>query len=630
MNIQTQICGLIILITLSIFYGIQKKLYLKTEKIFQLTLLFSLMAHVMDILSMFFIYYQQRLPFFLVEIICKIYMLTLLAIVACTLAYVSRDIFRDRKEYFYNMIAYYIGEVIATIVLFALPIEIYSKDNVHYARGLSVDFAYLVAAFYIISILVRTIRCRKKLNSDRFHAVLIWMGIWTLCAYVQYTRPKEILLVSFATSIGVMILYIKLENPGMNIDKQSGLFNQNALSEYMRQKFENGESFSLISFQLDSVIDEIHKNHFRWEDVVQKIPMGEAKLFRKSENEGVLIFDTEDEVKEWGIQLRRRIVRKEDDFSVCFKRAFWAVVYDSSIFQDLEELSYFLRYVAIEQYLNEENSENSFVIADEKIIQKMRREKEMEKLLNDALESGWVEVFYQPIFSTAEKKFTAAEALVRLRDENGKLIFPNDFIPIAEKNGKILELGNAVFEKVCQFIKEKEPYKMGVQYIEVNLSVIQCSDEKLADTCISIMEKYGVSPKYINLEITESASLKYREIFMNNLERLREYGISFSLDDFGTGHSNLNYIVDMPVDIVKFDRGMTNAFFVDKKAHYVMEAAMHMIHGMDLEIVSEGIETAEQYHKLDEMGIAYIQGYYFSKPLPESEFYDFIKERNQE
>ena len=103
-----------------------------------------------------------------------------------------------------------------------------------------------------------------------------------------------------------------------------------------------------------------------------------------------------------------------------------------------------------------------------------------------------------------------------------------------------------------------------------------------------------------------------------------DYGVRFSLDDFGTGQSNLNYIVDMPVDIVKFDRDMTNAYFENGKAKYVMDGAMHMVQGMNLEIVSEGIETREQYETMEELGISYIQGYYFSKPLSEQQFLQFI------
>lgn len=106
------------------------------------------------------------------------------------------------------------------------------------------------------------------------------------------------------------------------------------------------------------------------------------------------------------------------------------------------------------------------------------------------------------------------------------------------------------------------------------------------------------------------------------------HGVRFSLDDFGTGQANLNYIMDMPVDIVKFDRDMTMAYFENRKAKYIMDSAIHMIHGMGLEIVSEGIETEEQYQTMKELRISYIQGYYFSKPLPQEEFWKFIEERN--
>ena len=141
------------------------------------------------------------------------------------------------------------------------------------------------------------------------------------------------------------------------------------------------------------------------------------------------------------------------------------------------------------------------------------------------------------------------------------------------------------------------------------------------------MKKYNISPQYINLEITESASTSARKTLLENMDELMEYGVRFSLDDFGTGHSNLNYIMDMPVDIIKFDRSMTNAYFENGKAKYVMDAAIHMIHGMGLKIVSEGVATEEQYKAMEKLGISHIQGFYFSKPLPEEQFIQFLENR---
>jgi len=124
----------------------------------------------------------------------------------------------------------------------------------------------------------------------------------------------------------------------------------------------------------------------------------------------------------------------------------------------------------------------------------------------------------------------------------------------------------------------------------------------------------------ICLEITESAAIRIKDTLLENMRVLMDYGVKFALDDFGNGESNLNYIVDMPVSIVKFDRDMSQAYFANQKARFVMEAAMHMIHDMKLEIVSEGIETQEQAQAIETLGIEYIQGYYFSKPLSGEEF----------
>ena len=301
---------------------------------------------------------------------------------------------------------------------------------------------------------------------------------------------------------------------------------------------------------------------------------------------------------------------------------------DSEWFADSDELMYFIKYAIFNKQERADLKESNFIAVTEDMVNTMRCEKKVEKMLDEALDEKRVEVFYQPIFCTEKQRFTAAEALVRIRDRDGKIIPPGIFIPVAEKSGKIIELGNEVFKQVCRLIDEDEIEQYGIEYIEVNLSVAQCADVTLADNYIATMQVHRVKPRNINLEITESASLKSKKILLDNMHRLIEYGVNFSLDDFGTGQSNLNYIVDMPVDIVKFDRDMISAYFDNSKAKYVMDAAMHMIHGMGLKIVSEGIETNEQFGKMSELGISYIQGFYFSKPLEKKDFIQYLIEHN--
>ena len=212
----------------------------------------------------------------------------------------------------------------------------------------------------------------------------------------------------------------------------------------------------------------------------------------------------------------------------------------------------------------------------------------------------------------------------------GNIVPPGKFIPVAEESGLISLIGEIVFDKVCHFISKNDlRVRYGIQYVEVNLSVRQFENSNLAQSYIKIMEKYHLDASCINLEITETATIQTRKKLLENMHTLIDYGVKFSLDDFGNGECNLNYIVDMPVSIVKFDRDMSQAYFTSQKAKFVMEASMKMIHDMELAIVSEGVETKEQMETIAAMGIEYIQGYYFSKPLPEEEFLQFISVGNE-
>ena len=250
-------------------------------------------------------------------------------------------------------------------------------------------------------------------------------------------------------------------------------------------------------------------------------------------------------------------------------------------------------------------------------------------MIHRAIKDDRIEVFYQPIYSTKQHKFTSAEALVRVHGEDGNIIPPGKFIDVVEKSNLILKIGQIVFRKVCKFISEHNMNELGLEYIEVNLSVVQCAYQSLALDYIKIMQEYNIDTKYINLEITESASIDSKQILLGNMNKLINHGITFSLDDFGTGQSNLNYIMEMPVNIVKFDKSMTSAYFENNKSQYIMDAAMHMIKGLKLKIVAEGIETEEQFNIMSKLGIDYIQGYYFSKPLSEKDFTKFVEEKQE-
>jgi EAL domain-containing protein (putative c-di-GMP-specific phosphodiesterase class I) len=139
------------------------------------------------------------------------------------------------------------------------------------------------------------------------------------------------------------------------------------------------------------------------------------------------------------------------------------------------------------------------------------------------------------------------------------------------------------------------------------------------------IEEYNIDPSSINLEITETADTGLKHLLNLNIEKLRAIGVTFSLDDFGTGRSNLDYFVDMPAQNIKFDLKFTQGYFTNDRIKHVMEGMVNIVHNMDMKIVSEGVETKEQLDAMVSLGIDYIQGYYFSRPITSTEFMEFLK-----
>lgn len=626
MNIQTQCCGMIVLLVLFLFYRQQEKVNLNTERAYFRAFCITVVSITMDILSVVVIANMDKLSIHFVNWVCKSYLVSMIAVALSSLLYIYADLYSKDGTYQILIKKYFVAAAAGAILIYVLPIKIHcelgGKDV--YTYGPSALATYAFAFSFVVINIYSMIKHKERINPARRKSVFIWMTVWMSAAIVQFV-DKSVLIIGYAFAIGIMVLYLKLENPEQNLDKRTGLFNQNAFTEYTQQLFAQRQPFSIFCLYFERLFQqnagEGSGDNLSLEVSQYLLRIPGTRVFKNAEDEIVLLFDQPDYAKQIVEKLKLRFDEGWGKDASVVLRPHGIFIPNVYVVLDIQDLSYLLRYV---RENSKEYTEHYFLTVEDSMVVGMYREKETERMILDAIERGRIEVFYQPIFSTEEEKFTCAEALVRMRDDDDVLIPPGEFISVAEKNGLILKLGEMVFEKVCKFLRENNVVKYGLHYIEVNLSVVQCAYGNLANDYIRIMDKYGVNPFNINLEITESASLTAKHVLLENMEKLMDYGVQFSLDDFGTGQSNLNYIVDMPVGIVKFDKDMTNAYFENGKAKYVMDAAMHMIHGMGLDIVSEGVETEEQFQTMQDLGIKYIQGYYFSRPLPETEFLEFL------
>ena len=627
MNIQVQCCGLIILIILMIYYFNQRKLFLITEKAFIHNFASAFVSILLDIVSVIAIANMDEWSVTFANVTSKLYLVSIIYVSTTSLMYIYIDVYRiliDIKLYIGMYITVFI---LGLIVVFMLPIKcVYNPETSElYSYGLANVAAYTCSILILIAIVVIMIKQRKGINASRFKAVFIWMGFWVVAGVIQAVNHKY-LVVGYAECLSIMIVYLKLENPEANIDRKTGLFNQGALKLYLREIFFGKKDVAVLSISFERFESKGYAESEDYEElsgfINNLLLIKDCKVFILAQ-EFILVMNDIDsalgEVERIEQYFKEEWIGYENinlDVNMIFIPNMQKVGNSDDLF-------------ALIRYAKEKNDreENILLTVSDKMITNMYHEKEIKQQISKAMDMDLVEVFYQPIYSIKEENFTSMEALVRIRDDEGNIISPAIFIPIAEKNGMIIRLGEIVFEKVCSFVKKNRLRQYGIQYVEVNLSVLQCADEHLSEKFINIMEKYKVSPDMINLEITETASMRAKRILLDNMKNLMNYGVNFSLDDFGTGESNLNYIVDMPVSIVKFDKGMTDAYFRNGRASYVMDAAIRMIQGMHLKIVSEGVETEKQFEVMKDLGINYIQGYYFSKPLPELEFLQFIEEK---
>ena len=217
------------------------------------------------------------------------------------------------------------------------------------------------------------------------------------------------------------------------------------------------------------------------------------------------------------------------------------------------------------------------------------------------------------------------EALIRWKDGDGEMISPAKFIPIAEKNGTIIPIGNWVLEQSIRTFSEWRN-RYGVPFVlSVNISALQYQKEDFVDLLLNIIRKYDVSPEEIELEITESILIDDFQAVTEKMQLLKEYGIRISLDDFGTGFSSLSYLKKLPINTLKIDKSFTDTLLTDSATRIITESIVSMVKSLGFESIAEGVEEEQQYKYLRAIGCDIIQGYLFGKPLSQEEIEQLLQ-----
>ena len=272
------------------------------------------------------------------------------------------------------------------------------------------------------------------------------------------------------------------------------------------------------------------------------------------------------------------------------------------------------------------NFKNPYCEYDEKMRQQVLKEQKIINAMEMAIQNKEFTLYLQPKYNIEKGTIIGAEALVRWISQENGFISPGDFIPVFENNGFVYEVDKFIWEESCRYLRKWLDEGREVHPISVNVSRIDLYDPKLVKHLVDLREKYQLPSQYLELEITESAYTEDPEQIITITRQLREAGFVILMDDFGTGYSSLNMLKDIQIDVLKLDMGFLKSSDYSAKGGNILTAILKMAESLKMQTIAEGVETKEQVEFLKSIGCKYVQGFYYSKPLPVEDFEKLISD----
>lgn len=300
--------------------------------------------------------------------------------------------------------------------------------------------------------------------------------------------------------------------------------------------------------------------------------------------------------------------------------------------KDTDDASTLLGYADMAMYEAKAKGKNAYEFFTPRLLNRVHNRVDLEKELHKAIGTNQLQLYYQPIFKTQHGELHGAEALLRWEHPERGFIPPAEFIPIAEDSDLIIQIGNWVIKKAIETAAEwNKTFIAQDLHIAVNMSSRQFQQDSSSTELIrSCLSEFNLAPHLLNVEITESLMMEDRFNVIKKLSELNKLSVGLSIDDFGTGYSSLSYIRRFPIDTLKIDKSFIHDITLDSDDASLITAIIAMAKSLGMNVVAEGVETAEQYRFLQDHHCNYVQGYYFCKPVSQDSFeQDFLSSAKQ-
>lgn len=497
-------------------------------------------------------------------------------------------------------------------------------------------FTYTLGPFFIVLpiitvilmgiLLYLTFKYRSRLTRLQFQLTFIAIPLIALSNSYQ-VLSHGFLITSFAESLILIMLYLTLENSNHYYSQALKCLNDDAVRQTIKEKERKHQPFVSLVVRIEefNYINQVfgarHANVILIDLAATLMRMvGFRATYHLSDADFVLIMDSGEVAalrERFSLRYPRTYVFDSQEIVVT---PFVFTVSYPAVASTFGEVADTIHYAITH---SDELTKAESTEATSDIVASIYREASINQMISRAIEQGNIEVYYQPIYDQEIGQVTGAEALARIDDPLSGIICAQEFIPIAEQNEKMIEIGTICFEQVCRFIANEAASRLDIRFVDFNLSVLECRDPTLATRLLAQMEQHHVSPDMLRFEVKEE--VLFDDAIILNLDELHRAGCEFVINDFGIGISNIDYLINLPYRYAKIDKFSFWQALEDDRAMIVLRRAIVMMRDMGRMVLVEGIETEEQHKLLLRFGVTLQQGFYFSKPVRRKDYVEFLE-----
>lgn len=510
---------------------------------------------------------------------------------------------------------------------------LFSFDTVNgYTTGPWYMLMYECALLHILVAFVLLLLWRNSLGTQKITS-LTEILLFTSAGVVIQSLNNQLLMTSFGLSLGILVLFITINNPYIDTDSLTGLHDKPYIIRKFNELIEHGHPFhvTIISlYQMDRVNKIVglqNGDSLLYNTAVKLQELCGATVYRISGTRFLILTRSKPEHDATLEKLKNTFISDRTSVSLTPSATstpfLFCDILDAHLLADsgsILEYGEYLESIALR------NGTTELIESGEKELEQFQYSKEVERFLVTAIEKDLFQVYFQPVYSLKCGHYVTLEALSRLKHPTLGWIRPDIFIQLAEKRQIIDQISELQFRRICRFIKENESVLMTkISNVKVNLSPIDLIRKDCGRNFLQIMDEYNLPHRYFQFEITETVATEYSMRLLDTIETFHNAGIDLCLDDFGSGYANLNTVMQLPFSVVKLDRSLLNHICTDEHTASFYRSIVSALLTMGYNLVSEGVETKEELELLQGWGLDMIQGFYFSKPVPPDELLNLLE-----